>query len=929
MPDASKAADVVEVLYVTVEADVERLLKGAAKGVDKVEKELGQIDDATDELEQEFESLKRVIAKVAKDTNRSFAATAESLKKAFATKGVELNVEQLGQAVSELEKEAGGGLKKFNTEGLKIPAIMAGATLAIGKVVDITVRLAKEGARVIAGIGKAMIASNTDFETATTQFETLLGSTDLAIARLEYLAEFGVATPYELPEITQASRVLEVFGGATLATGENLEMIGDIAAGVGIPFEQLSTTVGRLYDAIQSGRPMGMMLRRLQEIGALTGNARAELEKMSEEGRSGAEMWQYFSDTVGGRFQGNMDRLSATLAGIISNIQDYADNMLRIGGGELFEEVREAAARFLQLLEDKRPEIERIVTGIGDIFANIVDFISEKGLGALESMDFSAIGDLVETLWQLVEAGRTIGEALGAWNVDISLLDKITALNDRIQIMVKNILYFKAVLEGFEPMVKAMEAGFTANPLKMLEAMKQATDEGVWSQERFNAAIEKADQVLAGHTERMEKHKGATKEETEAQQERLKILQEAASVNKKAAEAEAAFLRRQEELASKTVELGEQLADAAEQNDEELEALAESHTEKMAKINKKYIAEQGKLTKEHFKKEVNLRAKADEQTAKLTIDTERRRIEMSKEFDRDRKRSKEDYLREMERMELDYQDGVADAVRNRDAGALVDLRRQHEREQTERKSDFELTQRRGQEDHDLALRELQIAEDRKRAEIENSLQKQLLAEQLSYQERMTALAAQVTQEQAAENASFQKRQQSLDAAMQKRLQTIAKGLADERTIDEQEAANILKSLNQTFGIGGDIDKLMEDFAARRRRKLTIKLDFERETVGATAYAGTYGSADFAGDFQHGGSVVARRPTLARFGEGGPELATFTPLSQLAGMNNRPARQVVDVNLQVGGSAPPGINEADRDAIAQVLVSAIRDTGVLQ
>lgn len=928
MPEAAKAADVVEVLYVSVEADVEKLLKGAAKGVDKVEKELGQVDKATDELEEEFESLKRVIARVAKDTNRSFSATAEHLRKAFQTKGVELNVDQLRRAVSELEKEAGGGLRKFNTEGLKIPAIMAGATLAIGKVIDIVGRLAKEGARLVGNMARAMVSSNTEFETASVQFETLLGSAELATARLEYLAEFGVATPFELPEITEASRVLEVFGGSVLATGENLEMIGDISAGVNVPFEQLSTTIGRLYDAMQSGRPMGMMLRRLQQIGALTGGARAELEKMSKEGRSGAEMWQFFAETVGGRFQGNMDRLSATLAGIISNLKDFGDNMLRIGGQELFEEVREAAGRFLQLLEDKKPEIERIVKGIGDIFANLVDFVSEKGLGALEDMDFSAIADLVETLWQLVEAGRTIGEAMGAWNVDISFLDQITALNDRIQIMVKNVLYFKAVLEGFAPLVQAMEAGLSQNPLKMLEAMKQATDEGVWSQERFNAAIEKADQVLAGHTERMEAHKGATDEEKEAQKERLRVLQEAAAVNKEAAAAEAAFLQRQEELADKTVELGEQLADAAEQNDTQLEALAEAHTERLEKIAEKAQLEKEKLTKAHLKRETDLRGKADEQVAKLATDTERRRTEMSRSFDLQRSREKEDHLRDMRRMELDYQEGVSDAVRSRDAGALVDLRRQHEREQTERESDFQLQQDREQQDHNLSLQELKDAEDQKRAEIQASLTKQLLAEQQSYQERMTELIAQTTREEAAENASYQKRQQSLDAALQKRLQTIAKGLADERTMDEEGARAILSSLNQTFGIGGDIDKLMEDFASRRRRKLTIRVDFEKEVVGGTTYGGTRGSADFAGDFQHGGAVIARRPTIARFGEGGPELATFTPLAQMAGMGNRPARQVLDLNLQLSGSAPPGVNEADRDAIARVLVAAIRETGAL-
>jgi len=141
-----------------------------------------------------------------------------------------------------------------------------------------------------AKLASGAVKANSEFEVFTTQFETLLGSASAARQRLEELAKFGVETPFELNEIVEASRILQVFGGDILATGDNLTMIGDIAAGVNQPFRDVATWVGRMYDAMQSGRPFGEAAARLQEMGALSGKARAELDKMQKSGKRGRVM---------------------------------------------------------------------------------------------------------------------------------------------------------------------------------------------------------------------------------------------------------------------------------------------------------------------------------------------------------------------------------------------------------------------------------------------------------------------------------------------------------------------------------------------------------------------------------------------------------------------------------------------------------------
>ncbi|GAG01435.1 unnamed protein product, partial [marine sediment metagenome] len=140
--------------------------------------------------------------------------------------------------------------------------------------------------------------------------------------------------------------------------------------------------------------------------------------------------------------------------------------------------------------------------------------------------------------------------------------------------------------------------------------------------------------------------------------------------------------------------------------------------------------------------------------------------------------------------------------------------------------------------------------------------------------------------------------------------------------------------NETFGIGGDIDELMEAFMERRRTKMVLQLEFETQTgapppasapeIVTPAGAGGGGHPG-GGGFARGGSVVARRPTMALFGEGGPEIAQFTPLSQMNQSASFTKRLEVDINMR--GSAPPGVRSTEREQIAGVMVDAMREAGL--
>ncbi len=121
-----------------------------------------------------------------------------------------------------------------------------------------------------AGLGAIIagsIKSNAALETATLQFETLLGSSDKAKAHIKDLYAFAAKTPFETEPIIKASKVLETFGGTTLDTMENLTKFGNAASVTGQNISDVSFWMGRAYVAIQSGKPFGEAAMRLQEMG--------------------------------------------------------------------------------------------------------------------------------------------------------------------------------------------------------------------------------------------------------------------------------------------------------------------------------------------------------------------------------------------------------------------------------------------------------------------------------------------------------------------------------------------------------------------------------------------------------------------------------------------------------------------------------------
>jgi hypothetical protein len=232
--------------------------------------------------------------------------------------------------------------------------------------------LAGLGAAGAAGLGAFIISSfkaASNVESLTMQFETLLGSTSAAKARMEEIVKFAADTPFEIAELAATSKLLQVMGGTLLATGQGLRMVGDAAAISGQPIGEVGLHIGRLFNAITTGNSAGESVSRLQELGLMTGTVKKEFEELAAAQKKGKahilnqEQAMIALREVFKSADGAMQRLATTTEGKTSNMKDSMTS-LQVAFGAGFnvglKDALDGANTFL-------PKLTAIFTQTGEI----------------------------------------------------------------------------------------------------------------------------------------------------------------------------------------------------------------------------------------------------------------------------------------------------------------------------------------------------------------------------------------------------------------------------------------------------------------------------------------------------------------------------------------------------------------------------------
>ncbi len=296
------------------------------------------------------------------------------------------------------------------------------------------------GAIAAGGIGMAKLAAGA--ETAEVAFTTMLGSAERAKDVLKDVTGFAAATPFELPELTDATRKLLAFGTAQEELIPTLNMVGDIASGISQPIGEIAEIYGkarvqgRLF-AEDINQLTGRGIPIIQELAKQFGVTDGEVKKLVESGQitfSNLETAFRSLTSEGGKFAGMMAAQSKTGAGMWSTMMDNIKGLARGFGEALLPAAKTVMSALIDMSGGAGESFAPLKEAVGDVamlFANGLVGAIDLARGAMPylvayggvlrsafnaatemiSAASSALWDMMAPIRELIPSVDSIGDA--------------------------------------------------------------------------------------------------------------------------------------------------------------------------------------------------------------------------------------------------------------------------------------------------------------------------------------------------------------------------------------------------------------------------------------------------------------------------------------------------------------------------------------
>lgn len=174
-----------------------------------------------------------------------------------------------------------------------------------------------------------------EFQQLEMAFKTMLGSADKADALMSQLIKTAATTPFGMNEVANGAKQLLAYGVQADEVNDTLIRLGDIAAGLSIPLNDLAylygTTMvqGRLYTQ-DLNQFLGRGIPLTDELAKQFGVTKDNVKELVTQGKVGfPEVQQAIINMTseGSKFGGLMAAQSQTITGQISNIEDSIEQM--------------------------------------------------------------------------------------------------------------------------------------------------------------------------------------------------------------------------------------------------------------------------------------------------------------------------------------------------------------------------------------------------------------------------------------------------------------------------------------------------------------------------------------------------------------------------------------------------------------------------
>lgn len=263
-----------------------------------------------------------------------------------------------------------------------------------------------------------------EYQQLEVAFNTMLGSKAKADALMTQLVNTAAKTPFDLVGVSSSAKQLLAYGIAADKVNDTLVRLGNIAAGLSIPLQDIAwlygttMTQGRLYaeDLNQfTGRGIPMIRELAKELGV----AENEVKALVSEGKVGFPEVQKVIENLtnsGGMFYNLMEEQSKTITGKISNMSDAISVMLNEVGKAnegTINSILETGISAIENYEEIGKVIGDLVLMYGTYKAAIITIsalqsLQASGIAALTAKEVIHYGWLVATQKAQLLLNRTI-----------------------------------------------------------------------------------------------------------------------------------------------------------------------------------------------------------------------------------------------------------------------------------------------------------------------------------------------------------------------------------------------------------------------------------------------------------------------------------------------------------------------------------------
>lgn len=412
---------------------------------------------------------------------------------------LELDNDKLKQQIASSEQE----FKRLGDEVVNDAERMDSAFQGVGKAV------ASLGmAWSLQSFAKQVMEIRGQFQQLEVAFNTMLGSADKAKVLMSEMVDLAARTPFDLQGVASGAKQLLAYGVEANEITDTLTRLGDIAAGLSIPLNDIvylygtTITQGRMY-TMDLRQFMGRGIPLATELAKQFGVTKDKVADLVTEGKVGAEEFKKAIKSMtdeGSQFGGLMDAQSKTISGQIANIEDAIDTMFNDIGQSSEGMINTALSGVSTLVENYKQVAEVLATLVASYG------VYKATLMAVSAYTNSAYAYEITQLKALLAEKTTavdadLAEAVSKGRITAARAQEVQALRQELAAKIDNAkaAAVEAENEARSATVKRMSAQIAVQKAQTEIAANQEAIfamEGYGAQETINTLYKEKDALV-------------------------------------------------------------------------------------------------------------------------------------------------------------------------------------------------------------------------------------------------------------------------------------------------------------------------------------------------------------------------------------------------------------------------------------------------